>query len=273
MKNKLIFFTALCLLLFCACAGKEPVLPHETEAAQTGVPSGTEPNASSVPEPIKIGLPEGFAPREHDHADSAVFGEAKVTLNITDPMALVKKEGGEAVCLAFGNILNEPFAGVTQKGVYICTGPELFGREGELEPADSLFFCEVGTGEITRLGRAVNFGTLCGDCIVGVRYARDAEDVNAETVTIIRHDLKDGSQTELLELRIGDVYSGGDTFYAKSFDGKYVYYTFLRGLDTTDFGIYRLDPMTGETQKVTESGLPFGLNEKGALLYGDYTHN
>lgn len=277
MKKLLILLTAVCLLLLCACEGTDSET-HGSGEKPAGAPTEAasaeaSQSAAVLPDPVKVELPEGFAPREHDHADSAVFGETSILLNITDPMNLVRREGGETESIAYGNILNEPFAGVAENGIYFCTGPELLGLDGELQPADSMFFYNVETGETTCIGKAINYGTLCGKYLVGARYQQDPDNKSAEKVTLIRHDLDDGSQSELLEIRLNDIHESGDTFYAKSFDGRYVYYTILKGLETTDFGIYRLDPLTAETQKVTDNGLPYGLDENGALLYGDYVHS
>ncbi|MBR6109129.1 MAG: hypothetical protein IKQ36_05280 [Clostridia bacterium] len=268
---KRLSFSIIVLLIIAAVFGcnKSGEIPSNVVKPSSQADLTSEVPAKR-PEPVKTELPDDFYPRERDYADRAEFGNVSYTLEITDPMTLQRSKDGDTETVAFGSMLNEPFPGKTEKGFYVCTGKALSGRKSELEPSDSLFFFDAETERFTVLGKALNLGVLADGCIVGVRYEPDPENANAETIAVIRHDLKDDSQTELMRIRVEDIRKEGDYFYAKWFGGDELYFTLLYGMRSTDYGVHLLNVRTGECKKITESGLPLGLAEDGALLYGDF---
>ncbi len=240
-----------------------PTLPCETLSA-------TE-NANEIARQIE--LPDGFIPeRKPEYLESGYYtryscsiGEYTFVVRMgTYEMELLRIKDMESESI-FSGLSIEPFQGVTETGIYVCSWEYAGGSGTPLLPADHLFFIDADTCEAEDLGEAINYCVQTNRYLIGQTEESTSED-GRMNYTLWRFDLETHERVELCSFG-GEENSG---FYGKWFGGDRIFFTFLSGYVSTDFGIYMLNVETGELEKLADHGLPYALDENGVLLYVDF---
>ena len=286
MKRKIwLFLIVFIVLAFTSCSNTSSTpssaklpTPEPTEtpsAAPTLAPAiGTE--VSSDPIARQIELPEDFHPQWKPEYEvdpfyteyAADFDNVSYSIRMGEiEMAMIIRAGKDSRVLYYG-VCAEPFEGVIEDGLFICSEIGGVNTDQALLPRDHLFFIDAKTGGAEDLGDALHYCVQTDSCLVGAAVVKTAE--NGENISIRRFDIISHETCELCSFGSEEP---NLLFYGKWFSGEDVYFTFLRDLDSTDFGIYRLNYRTGECIKVASHGLPYALDEDGILLYGDYSGN
>lgn len=279
--SMILFFSALLILSSCG-ADREPYIAKLPTPEPTAVPTAA-PTPVPTAEPTAAGTanararqtepPEGFVPERmpeyledgyYSRYSCAIGGYTFVIRMGADAMELIRIKPGKSES-SFVGLALEPFQGVVEDGFFVCSWDFPLDSADPLLPLDHLFFVDAETFVPEDLGEALHYCVQTDKYLVGMTEEPTSESGKAN-YTLWRFDLKSHERRELCSFCAEE----GMGFYGKRFGGNAVYFTFLKGYVSTDFGIYRLDIESGETEKLADHGLPYGVDEDGVLLFVDY---
>lgn len=167
----------------------------------------------------------------------------------------------------------ENYEGILEDGFFLSSVD--FGSDTEYSlPKNRLMFYRVSDGKLDDFGEALYHCIMTEDALIGACYERNDPTDNTDwsgIVKLIKMKLSDKSRTVLQTYEVGSADPHLYCFYPVLLEDGEIYFTFVKAAsETTDFGIFKLDPNTGECVKAASHGVPISIDENGNLLYGDY---
>ena len=288
MKKAVILLLSLAVSLTFACG--KPTGPHiaklptpEPTAIVTEAPTPTPaPTLAATAEPTQSAGLARLTEITEEHLTSRngpeyeakcrfEFGGETYILMPDEHYGFLAKETEpySSYEVIYTGVAAEPVAGITDDGFFICSDDFTPNTRNCLPEIGRMYFVDGHTLEATDVGDALHDCVQEGNYIIGAKYFRD--DHGSESLELWQVDTSDNSRTLLGQYGTGSYVNC--FFYGISPGDGNVYFTVLADLSSTDIGIYKLDPASGECIKVASHGLPYALDADGILLYGDYSGN